>query len=51
MRKNILGALVIFVVTIAFLMVIIDISKPETLPKQSNVQKSDASGLAIFDDH
>ncbi len=44
MKKNLLGAIVIFFVTLAFLLVIDDISKSKSPQPQNNVQAFDTNG-------
>ena len=44
MKKNLLGAIVIFFVTLAFLLVIDDISKSKNPQPQHNVQVMDGNG-------
>jgi hypothetical protein len=41
MKRNIIGALVILFVTIAFLLVLDDISKAQDLPGHASVHKTD----------
>ena len=43
MKKNLLGAIVIFFVTLAFLLVIDDISKSKNTQSQDNVQVYDTN--------
>ncbi len=52
MKKNVLGAIVIFFVTVAFLLVIDDISKSEKSQNQENVvmyENGQQPDLAITD--
>ncbi|MEZ4801275.1 MAG: hypothetical protein R2797_00780 [Gelidibacter sp.] len=43
MKKNLLGAIVIFFVTLAFLLMIDDISKSKNPPSKENVQIYEAN--------
>lgn len=51
MKKNILGAIVILFLTVAFLLIIDDISKDQDLPDHATVEKTDLqSDLVGFDE-